>query len=268
MITPTQIRVPQRRVEPCMGTVFSIDVRRPGVDGSALDAAISWLHWVDNTFSTYRPSSEVSRLARGELSRVDCSPEVRNVLDRCQEMTEETSGYFSVHATGSFDPSGYVKGWAVETVSEMLRAAGSANHCVNGGGDIQCAGEARPGQPWRIGIADPHDRQNLVGAAVGTDLAVATSGTAERGDHISNPFARGRRTGLASVTLVGRRLARIDAYATAAFAMGEAAPDWIASRPDVSGLVVFADGRTWVTPARACRCRPSCRAPCLGAEPA
>ncbi len=34
-------------------------------------------------------------------------------------------------------------------------------------------------------------------------------------------------TELASVTLVGQRLTTVDAYATAAFAMGNAARDWV-----------------------------------------
>ena len=69
----------------------------------------------------------------------------------------------------------------------MLTAAGSVNHCVNGGGDVQCAGSAAPGQPWRIGITDPLRPDEFAGVVAGIDLAVATSGRAERGAHISSP---------------------------------------------------------------------------------
>ena len=155
MSSPTDVRLPQRHVEHAMGTVFSIDVRSPGVDQSAIDSVVRWLHWVDDVFSTYKPASQINRLACGDLAIEDCAPEVREILSRCDELTIETDGYFTAYPFGSLDPSGLVKGWAIQRASEMLTDAGSVNHCVNGGGDVQCAGSAQPGQPWRIGITDP-----------------------------------------------------------------------------------------------------------------
>jgi len=228
-----------------MGTVFSIDVRSPGVAASAVEEVIGWLHWVDRTFSTYQEASPVSRLGRGEIELRDCAPEVAEILRRCDELEAETDGYFSARADGSLDPSGLVKGWAIQRASEMLSAAGSINHCVNGGGDVQCAGSAAPGQAWRIGLADPLVAGRLVGVVAGTDLAVATSGSAERGAHIVDPHTRSRPTALASVSLAGRQLADIDAYATAVFAMGERAPAWIEAHPDLRGFIVYPSGEQW-----------------------
>ena len=51
-----------RRVVHCMGTVFSFDVRAPGVTDEVLDAVADLLCDVDARFSTYRDSSEISRL--------------------------------------------------------------------------------------------------------------------------------------------------------------------------------------------------------------
>jgi FAD:protein FMN transferase len=243
---PTDLRLPQRRVEHCMGTVFSIDVRSPGAESGAVDAAVQWLHWVDDTFSTYQPASVISQLRRGEITVADCPPEVAEILDRCGELEAQTDGYFSVTADGSLDPSGLVKGWAIQRASELLVAAGSVNHCVNGGGDVQCVGRAALDTPWRIGIAHPLEPDRLAGVVTGSGaLAVATSGSAERGPHIVDPHAGDRPATLASVTIVGRELATADAYATAAFAMGAAAPDWIESQPGYRGLVVYADGTSW-----------------------
>ena len=254
MRSATEIRLPQRWVEHCMGTVFSIDVRPPGVDPAALASVITWLHWVDATFSTYQQDSQINRLDRGELELAECAPEVAEILDRCTELEAETEGYFSAWASGSLDPSGLVKGWAIQRASQMLRAAGSTNHCVNGGGDIQCAGRPTPETSWRIGIAHPLRPTEFVGIAEGHELAVATSGNAERGAHIVEPHSKANPTVLASVTLIGRELATTDAYATAAVAMGAAAPDWIASLPGYRGLIVFADGTEWSSPARAAGC--------------
>jgi FAD:protein FMN transferase len=248
MPSPTELRLPQRHVEHCMGTVFSIDVRGPGVDQSAITSVVRWLHWVDNVFSTYQPSSQINRIARGELSIDDCAPEVGQILARCEELNVETDGYFTCYPDGVLDPSGLVKGWAIQRASEMLTAAGSINHCVNGGGDVQCAGNSQAGQPWRIGITDPLHPGGFAGVIAGHDLAVATSGSAERGAHIWSPDGPESMAELVSVTLAGHQLASIDAYATAAYAMGAHARDWIERRSDCHGLVVYADGSRWSSP--------------------
>ena len=56
--------------EAVMGTVVTFDVVTPSSTAeieAALRAAVTWLHWVDSTFSTYKPDSEVCRFDRGEL---------------------------------------------------------------------------------------------------------------------------------------------------------------------------------------------------------
>ncbi len=239
----------QRRVEQCMGTVFSLDIRPPLVDPAAVEDVVAWLHQVDATFSTYRPDSVISRLGRGELRLAQCPVEVREIIQRCADLERETGGYFSAYAAGPLDPSGLVKGWAIEHASDLLRAAGSANHCVNGGGDVQCAGNPAPGRPWRVGIAHPLRRGELAGVVTGADLAVATSGNPERGGHVRDPHTRAAPAALASVTVIGARLATADAYATAAFAMGAAARDWLPTLPDHQAFLIAADGTTWSTPA-------------------
>ena len=59
--------------------------------------------------------------------------------------------------------------------------------------------------------------------------AVATSGTYERGFHVIDPKRRRPVTDLAAVTVIGPELTLTDAYATAALAMGAAAPAWLIS---------------------------------------
>jgi thiamine biosynthesis lipoprotein len=234
-----------------MGTVFSLDIRTPGIDPAALDRAVAWLHGADATFSTYRADSPVSRLRRGEVAVDDCPPEVGHVLAWCARLQDETGGYFSAYPDGRLDPSGFVKGWAVERVSTLLGEAGSRSHCVNGGGDVQCVGDAGDGRPWRVGIADPHRPGELIATVAGTGLAVATSGTAERGGHVLDPHTGRPATGLAAVTVVGPHLTEADAYATAAFARGLGARSWLATLTGYSALVVTADGAVQATGALA-----------------
>ncbi|MFJ4680970.1 MULTISPECIES: FAD:protein FMN transferase [unclassified Kitasatospora] len=226
-----------------MGTVFSFAVRDPGPEtGPAIRRAVRRLHRIDALFSTYRPESGISRLDRGELTLAEADPEVRWVLERCAELGAETGGYFTARPGGRLDPSGYVKGWAVEEAARTLRESGSAHHCVSGGGDVQTAGG-----PWRIGIADPHRAGAVARVVTGHDLAVATSGTAERGPHIVDPHTGLPSDSYASLTLVGPRLARLDALATAAFAMGAPrALPWLAGK-GVRALAIHPDGRQETT---------------------
>ena len=233
-----------RYVEHCMGTVFSVDVRDRGEWSAAIDDLVDWLHRVDEVFSPFKPGSDVSRLARGELRLADADPEVRTVLELCAEVSATTEGTFTALVDGRIDPTGLVKGWAVERASALLRRHGSANHAVNGGGDVQLAGEAAPGRPWTVGIVDPNDRTRVLTTVEGRDFAVASSGPAERGAHIRDPFTGRPAAGLAGTTVVGPSLTRADAYATAAFVMGRDAVRWIAGVPEYAVLAVFPGGAT------------------------
>ena len=243
-------------VENCMGTVFSFDVRDPGDWTAALADAVAWLHEVDATYSTYRDDSIVSRLGRAELSLHECSAQVQEVFALGEQISAESKGYFSLWADGRLDPSGVVKGWAIERASDLLAAHGSRHHAVNGGGDVQLEGESAPGQPWRIGITDPRGGQRVLTVVHGRDLAVATSGVAERGAHIIDPHTGTAPAGLASVTVVGRRLTMVDAYATAAFAMGTDALGWLESLVGYEGLLVHPDGHLQSTSGWASLIRP------------
>lgn len=233
-----------------MGTVFSLDVRGTGgrPAGAALDAAGAWLRHVDAVFSTYRPESQVSRLAAGTLTLSRCSPEVWEVMRLCEEAERRTGGYFSARYAGGpdFDPTGLVKGWAVERAAAMIAASGAEAVCVNGGGDIQIHGG-----PWRIGLAHPLLRGALAGvvlAGPAARLAVATSGPAERGPHILDP-----RTGrppadpLASLTVVAASLTDADVYATAGYARGADARAWLESLPGAEARAVTSSGEGWAT---------------------
>jgi thiamine biosynthesis lipoprotein len=225
-----------------MGTVFTIDIRDAGQWTEAIAEVVGWLHQVDTVFSTYQASSDISRIRRRELRAVDAHPDILAVLELCASVQTTTDGYFSAMPGGKLDPTGLVKGWAIERASELLRARGSVNHAVNGGGDMQLVGESAPGRPWRVGIEDPLDRSGILTVVTGRNLAVATSGTAARGAHILDPFTGRAVTGYASATVSGPSLTYADAYATAAFVMGARALDWADTVEGYEILLVGDDG--------------------------
>ncbi|HZF89227.1 FAD:protein FMN transferase [Streptomyces sp.] len=230
-----------------MGTVFSFDVRGgdPRTVRAALDEAVAGLHRADAVFSTYREDSQLSRLARGELTVAQCDPEVAEVLELGAEAERVTDGWFSTAYEGRLDPTGIVKGWAVERAARTLAAAGASGVSVNGGGDVQLLGAPGTRRPWRVGIADPLRPGGLAAVitAAGTaELAVATSGTAERGAHIVDPrTGRPAMTDLLAVTVVAPRLTWADCWATAAFAMGaREGLAWLESLPEAEALLITA----------------------------
>jgi thiamine biosynthesis lipoprotein len=170
------------------------------------------------------------------------------VLDLCAEVQDETGGAFTALVDGRIDPTGLVKGWAVDQACARLQAHGAKDVVVNGGGDVQALGSASPERPWTIGIVDPRDRTRVLTTVSGRDFAVATSGTAERGAHIRDPFTGGSAdSGLLSATVVGPSLTRVDAYATAAFVLGGEALRWIEDVPGYEAVIVVEDGTVLAT---------------------
>jgi FAD:protein FMN transferase len=234
---------PMRHVEWCMGTMFSFHIAAPGIARADLFPVLAWLHDMDALFSTYRRDSQISAINVGRLRPDDADDEVREVLAACEVYRQRTSGYFDARADGRrLDPSGYVKGWAVQSASDLLVAAGAANHYVNGGGDVVCVGQRAPGQPWRVGVVDPHHSDRIVRTVSAPGpVAVATSGLAERGAHILDPHTGLAATELASVTVVARDLVTADVYATAAAAMGlTRAVEWLSAQDDIHATLITA----------------------------
>jgi len=242
-----------QRLEHVMGMPVGIDVREADVQAGDLDSAFGWLRFVDALFSTYRGDSEISRLNRGELSLADAHPDVREVLDRCQRLCEDTGGYFDATAPAAagrgrgVDPSGLVKGWSIDRMARILEAAGAGNYCVYAGGDILVRGRPGPGQAWRIGIQHPHLRHHVAAVLEVTDLAVATSGAYARGDHVVDPHTGRPPQGVLSVTVAGPDLAEADAYATAAFAMGEEGPFWTSQLAGYAAMTIVGDDTVLTT---------------------
>ncbi|MEA2497082.1 MAG: FAD:protein transferase [Thermoleophilaceae bacterium] len=231
-----------------MGMPIEIDVRDPDLDPIAVDAAFAWLRYVDVTFSTYKPDSQISRLGRGELTIGECDPEVDEVLVRCAELHGQTGGFFSVRAGGALDPSGFVKGWAVGKAADILEGAGAEAFSINAGGDIVLRGRPEANELWRIGIRHPLETDKLAAVLAGEDIAIATSGEYERGAHVINPRTGQPPSGLLSATIVGPDLATADAYATAAFAMGGDGPEWAAALTGYETLCITTDHAVLTSP--------------------
>ena len=179
----------------------------------------------DALFSTWKPDSEVSRLRRGEIGMASCDPLVREVADLCEAARVRTAGAFSPFLPDEagdlrFDPTGLVKGWAADRAAAVLEGHRGARLLPQRGGRRR---RRRPGRArtatgrWRVGIEDPRDRSRMAEVVELTAGAVATSGTAARGDHLIDPATGRPVPGDGSVSVVGPALMWADVWATALF---------------------------------------------------
>lgn len=239
-----------RRVEQVMGMPISLALRGRHADDTtgahAWQDALAELRWVDEVFSTWRRDSQVSRLGRGEVTLAECHPTVAEVLRLGDDARVSSGGAFDVCLPGPdgvrrLDPSGVVKGWAVDRAVAPLLALEDTDVCLSAGGDMVCHVADPDGRPWVIGIEDPLDPTRLVARVPVHRGAVATSGSAHRGAHVVDARSGRPPDALASLTVVGAHLTSVDIDATSALALGVDGPAWLRSRLR-TGVVVWADG--------------------------
>jgi FAD:protein FMN transferase len=230
-----------------MGMPITIDVADTGATQQHLDEVYAYFEYIDDTFSTYKTTSEISRLNRGDLNEDDCSEDMRTMLDLAEQTTRETNGYFDIRHDGMRDPSGIVKGWSIRNAASILGGRGFRNFYVDAGGDAAISG-LREGHAWHVGIRSPFMRHEVVKVLGLSDCGVATSGTAIRGQHIYNPHRpHDPIVDILSVTVVGPDVCDADRYATAAFAMGREGIHFIATLPGYEGYMIDAQARAVYT---------------------
>ena len=128
----------------------------------AWQASLVVLHEADRVFSTYRDDSFVSRLGRGELTVADCPPEVAEVLAIGERARADSHGAFDVRRPGPdgarvLDPSGVVKGWAVQRAAAPLRPSPAPTSASRRAATWSATSQTPNGRAWSIGVEDPLD---------------------------------------------------------------------------------------------------------------
>lgn len=187
---------------------------------------------IDKLYSPYKPESLVSRLQAGLLDISKSSAEMKHIAEACNQWRNKTDGYFDAYYKGVFDPSGYVKGWAISQADKIFQQHNVSRYLIDAGGDILASGS------WSVGIRHPKYHDKITKILKITDAAVATSGLYERGDHIYDPHDQQAAKGVQSITVVGPEIITCDVLATALFAM----PDYRAHLETVlpSGYDLYA----------------------------
>ncbi len=231
-----------------MGMPVTVEVVDPAVTEPVLDAVYAYFEYIDEKFSTYKETSEISKINRHELALEDASEDMRTIFALSEQTRLETEGYFDIFYNGRYDPSGLVKGWAIFQAAELLREKGFQNYYVEAGGDIQLAGSNAQGRDWRVGIRNPFEMNEIVKVLSATDCGIATSGTYVRGQHIYNPKNAGAlELDILSLTVIGPDIYEADRFATAAFAMGKKGLGFIARLDGFEGYSIDKDRRATFT---------------------
>ena len=168
------------------------------------------------------------------------------------EMDEASSTIRKLQPEVECDLSAIAKGYAVDRVSEALRALTYTAHMVEVGGEVRTSGRNAAGQPWRIGIEHPDAGGRAPYRALPLEgLSMATSGDyrnyyekdSRRFSHTIDP-----RTGrpvshrLASVSVVHERCVAADGWATALMVLGETDGYQLAVEQGLAALFLVRDG--------------------------
>jgi FAD:protein FMN transferase len=150
------------------------------------------------------------------------------------------------------DLSAMAKGYGVDLVSNLMSKLGAINHMVEIGGEVRTSGTKR-GEPWKVAIESPSlqgtGRYSKVLAL--RDQAAATSGSYRNffivGDksysHTINPKS-GRPVdhALISATVISKRCALADAYATALMVMGYKEAKKFVQLAGIKAYLIYQDG--------------------------
>jgi thiamine biosynthesis lipoprotein len=230
-----------------MGMPVQLEIPDTRVTQEDYDVVFEYFIAIDERFSTYKEGSEISKINRGEITESEYSDEMKEVLVLAKETEKATNEYFNIHTpSGLIDPSGLVKGWAIQNAAELLRARGMSNFYLDVGGDIQTSGVDGEGNEWSIGIRNPlntADRNEIVKVVYPHGKGVATSGSYVRGPHIYNPHAVSEQPHeYVSLTVIGPNVFEADRYATPAFAMGKKGMHFLEELPDFEAYAIDATG--------------------------
>lgn len=227
-----------------MGMPITVEVTGDNIAESVFDKVFRYFTYIDEKFSTYKDTSEISKINRGELAWDQASNDMRTVFRLSRETTQQTRGYFDILTPQkTYDPSGLVKGWSIYQAALILKQEGIEKFFIEAGGDIQAQVKNSADDFWTVGIRNPFNRQENVKILRITNEGVATSGTYIRGHHIYNPKEPEKPiTEIVSLTVIGPNIYETDRFATAAFAMGKAGIEFIEHLPGFEGYLIGQDG--------------------------
>lgn len=235
-----------------MNMPFTIAFVRDSFDEILIDALNQivyeidkYLQNVEEKFSPFLSESLVSRHTDlGEELQDDFFDiEYQEVYSRSIIAKKETQGLFNPFFDGKYNPTGFVKGWAIENafmkyikplIDNNIIEAGA----INGAGDIQVGTRLDNNFSWEIGIENPEDKGKIIAKYSIKNGAVATSGLSKKGQHIKSD----NDINHVQVTVVGTYLSDVDVLATAGVVSDEKIWSEIVESKLLTGILLTKEG--------------------------
>lgn len=209
------------------------------------------LQLVEQIFSPFKETSLLKKYQDGDLQALQ-NANFKKIFDFAENAFQSTNGFFDSYYAGKFDPTGLVKGWAIEEIfNNLLLPLFKTNLQIvgislNGGGDLQFATRPQCSFCWNIAIENPHQPKHISAVYQLKTGAIATSGFSKRGNHIANMSD----TSLIQATIVAKSLTWADIWATAALVAGQKNFISLLAKNQLTGIMIspmtitpFSEGR-------------------------
>ena len=204
-----------------------------------------YLKNVEEKFSPFLPDSLASiHTDVGEVLQEDFFDlEYQEVYGRSLIAKKETKGLFDPFFDGEYNPTGFVKGWAIENafmkyikplIDNNIIEAGA----INGAGDMQVGTRIDSDFSWEIGIENPEDKEKIIARYSLKNGAVATSGLSKKGQHIKSD----NDINHVQVTVVGTYLSDVDVLATVGVVANEKIWSEIVENKLLTGILLTKEG--------------------------
>lgn len=232
-----------------MGMPTTIELVDDFAKQEHIDKAFAYFQYVDDVFSPFKDSSEISKINRGEIFEKDYSLDMQEIFQKSEDTKEKSNGYFDIrNFDGGINPSGLVKGWAIHNVARMFDNIGLKNFYVEVAGDIEVRGHNKDNDLWKVGIRNPFNKNEIIKVVQLKDCGIATSGNYMQGQHIYNPITKQKEINdIVSLTVIGKDAYEADRFATPAFAMGREGANFISSLPGFEAYMVDKGGEAIMT---------------------
>ena len=139
------------------------------------------------------------------------------------------------------------KGYAADRVKKIWLENGVTSGVINASGDLAAFGNRADGTPWKVGIAHPDKKNEMLFYVPLKNAAVATSGDYEqffihdgtRYSHNINPVTGLPLKGIKSVSIFSPGAELSDALATAVYVMGiDTGLHFVNQLPNTHGIIV------------------------------
>jgi thiamine biosynthesis lipoprotein len=202
-------------------------------DVSRINKANDYVEVNKIVFDIIKKSQTYSKLTKGDMD-ITCKPvldaiknkknpqEVLNLVNYKNIILKNPNLIKLKNPNMSLDLGSIVKGYATDMIVEVLKKYNINDAIIDLGGNIYVMGYTNNHQKWKVGIADPINKENPpIGYLELSNMSVVTSGSVQRGNHIINPHTGYPVVnGIKSVSIIAPKSIDAEGLSTAYFVKG------------------------------------------------